>query len=386
MGSQGLGIRGQQSQNQSLAAKATIDSQNAKENQALAGLMSDPIKNGIVDSDGNPTKDAQTIIMRAAPTTGSDHVSALLDAATKKVGFNSAVNSLRTNERAEVASTVGGAAAGAGSPQDVTDALDNLVASKKGTPEEAHYRTIADTAKQAVLHLADKTNGSNPPPAGQEPWRQGALNISRSILPASGTVGAGGIAAPTTGVQNLGETNQPVVQAPALQGGGVTQAPGATRNTIPPGYTLGPNGQLLRISGGAASATPIPVNGPPTPKAPPGAPVRPRTAQDDAPSANAPRAVQENYARAAADAQQHVMDVRKADSEYGNNISISNTIRHLAPQADTGPGKTMLNNALAGLGVQAGSNYQELGAFLDRQAASLRSQMGLPGTNAGAED
>ena len=100
LGSQGLGIRGQQSQNQSLAAKATIDSQNAKENQALAGLMSDPIKNGIVDSDGNPTKDAQTIIMRAAPTTGSDHVSALLDAfLTKKVGFNSAVNSLRTNEQ-----------------------------------------------------------------------------------------------------------------------------------------------------------------------------------------------------------------------------------------------------------------------------------------------
>ena len=236
---------------------------------------------------------------------------------------------------AEVASTVGGAAAGAGSPQDVTDALDNLVASKKGTPEEAHYRTIADTAKQAVLHLADKTNGSNPPPAGQEPWRQGALNISRSILPASGTVGAGGIAAPTTGVQNLGETNQPVVQAPCITGWwSYASASEPTKNTIPPGYTLGPNGQLLRISGGAASATPIPVNGPPTPKAPPGSPVRPRTAQDDAPSANAPRAVQENYARASRQMPNSTSWMcEKPILSMATTSPLSNTIRHLAPQA-----------------------------------------------------
>lgn len=224
LGQQGLAIRGQQSQNQSLAAKATIDTQTAKENQALAGLMSDPIKNGLVDQDGNPTKNAQTIIMQAAPTTGSQHTSALLDAATKKVGFNSAVNSLRTSERGEVASTIGGAAAGAQSPSDITDAIDNLVASKKGTPEEANYQTIANTAKEAITHMAKQTNGSNPPPDGQEGWRVGAKNIARSVLPPSATVGAGGIGTPQQGTSAAGQNQliNPVTGArsmPALSGG-----------------------------------------------------------------------------------------------------------------------------------------------------------------------
>jgi hypothetical protein len=38
------------------------------------------------------------------------------------------------------------------------------------------------------------------------------------------------------------------------------------------------------------------------------------------------------------------------------------------------------------LGTDKANNAQELGAFLDRQAATVRGQMGLPGTNAGAED
>ena len=85
LGQQGLAIRGQQSQNQSLAAKATIDQQTAKENQNLAQLLSDPVKNGIVDQDGNPTPDAQKIVMQAAPTTGQDHYDKFVKAATTKV-------------------------------------------------------------------------------------------------------------------------------------------------------------------------------------------------------------------------------------------------------------------------------------------------------------
>jgi hypothetical protein len=194
LGSQGLAIRGQQSQNQSLAAKATIDQQTAKENQALAGLMSDPIKAGIVNQDGVPTKDAQTIIMRAAPTTGSAHTSALLDAATKKVGYNTAVNSLLTQDRTELANGIAGVTARAQSPDDITDAVDQIVASKKGTPEYGNYQTIASTMKQAITHLAKQNSGTNPAPPGKEPWRVGAANIASSMgggLPTAQNTGAG---------------------------------------------------------------------------------------------------------------------------------------------------------------------------------------------------
>ena len=222
LGQQGLGIRGQQSQNQSLAAKATIDSQNAKENQALAGLMSDPIKNGIVDSDGNPTKDAQTIIMRAAPTTGNDHAEKLLSAANTKVKYNQAVNSLATQDRTELANGLANVAGRAQSPQDLTDTIDSIVESKKGTPEYGRYQTIGGTMKTAINHMAEQTNGSNPPPVGKEPWRTGAANMAASI-------GGGAPVAQNTGA---GVVNRD----PIL--GGLSQPPGAATgspiNPTPP--------------------------------------------------------------------------------------------------------------------------------------------------------
>lgn len=215
LGQQGLAIRGQQSQNVSLAAKAQIDSQTATENKALTNLMSDPIKNGIVDQDGNPTKDAQSIVMQAAPTTGQDHYEKLVSAATKKVGFNSAVNSLATSERAELANGIAGVSARAEKPSDIIDTLDNIVDSKKGTPEYGRYQTIADTMKDAINHLATKTNGDNPSPAGKEPWRTGAAFIASSM-------GGGAPVAQSTGA---GVVNRD----PIL--GGLSQPPGGATGT-----------------------------------------------------------------------------------------------------------------------------------------------------------
>jgi hypothetical protein len=201
LGSAGLGIQQQkqalqtgQSIQQSAQAKAQIDTQSAKENQALAGLMSDPVKNGIVDQDGNPTPDAQKIVMQAAPTTGSQHYENIVSAATKKVAFNSAVNNLRSSERAELGQTIAGVTARAEQPSDIIDAIDNLVASKKGTPEAGNYQTIANTAKQAITHMAKQTQGGNPPPPGKEPWKIGAANIASSIAgitPTAQNTGAG---------------------------------------------------------------------------------------------------------------------------------------------------------------------------------------------------
>jgi hypothetical protein len=196
LGQQGLAIRGAQSENITKAAQATVAQQSAKENQNLAQLLSDPIKSGIVDQDGNPTPDAQKIIMQAAPTTGSQHYENLVNAATKKVGFNSAVNSLLTTDRTELANGIAGVTARAQQPSDITDTLDSIVESKKGTPEYGHYQTIADTMKTAINHLAKQTAGNNTPPPGKEPWRVGAANIASSMgggQPQLATTGAGAV-------------------------------------------------------------------------------------------------------------------------------------------------------------------------------------------------
>lgn len=219
LGQQGLAIRGQQSENITKASQATVAQQSAKENQALAGLMSDPVKNGLVDQDGNPTPDAQKIVMQAAPTTGQDHYEKLVSAATKKVAFNTATNSLLTGDRTELANGIAGVAARAQQPSDITDALDSIVESKKGTPEYGHYQTIAGTMKEAINHLAKQTGGNNPAPPGKEPWRLGAANIASSM----------GGGAPTAQSTGAGVANRD----PIL--GGLSQPPGgATGSPINP--------------------------------------------------------------------------------------------------------------------------------------------------------
>jgi hypothetical protein len=373
LGQQGLAIRGQQSQNQSLAAKATIDTQTAKENQALAGLMSDPIKNGLVDQNGSPTKDAQTIIMQAAPTTGSQHYENLVNAATKKVAFNSSVNSLRTSERAELGQAIAGVTARAESPSDITDAIDALVASKKGTPEETNYSTIAETAKAAINHLANQTKGSNAPVPGKEPWRMGAANIATSI---SGT----GPAAQNTGA---GVVNRDPVT------GALTQPPGAATGsainpTIPPGYQM-LNGQLVKI---ADSGVSLPdVRQPSQPPAKPGG-LQPLPK----PALNAPKADQDRYLAQTADSTKHVQDVSAAanDPQNGTQVSRYRNAQILSilnkGDAQTGPNKELLNHIESTLtGGNSGTPYQTIGHYLAQNSAAVAAKMGVPNTNMGSE-
>ena len=210
----------------SAQAKATVDTQSANENQALARLLADPVGNGIVDADGNPTKNAQSVIMRAAPTTGADAYEKVVNAATKKVQFNGAVNNLRGSERQEILGAIAGPAADPNATLDtLKSGVNNLVESKKGTPVYDDYKTISDTALTSLDHLTQKQRQAGQIiPEGQEAWRSGALNLYRGTLGAGAVVGAGGIASPQPGTMDNGATIQPGAVAPALQGGGFTPA------------------------------------------------------------------------------------------------------------------------------------------------------------------
>ena len=187
----------------SARAKATVETQAANENQALAQLLQDPVGNGIIDAKGNPTVDGQAKVMQVAPTTGASHYGDLVNAARTKIDFNTSVNNLNAQERQEVGSVISGAAAGAKSPDEVQAAVQSLLDSKQGTPVFDDYQKIADTAMHIVGHTAKAAPNAQP---GQEPWRQAALGIGRQVLGAQGVVGAGGIANPQATTNAAGQT------------------------------------------------------------------------------------------------------------------------------------------------------------------------------------
>lgn len=91
------------------------------------------------------------------------------------------------------------------------------------------------------------------------------------------------------------------------------------------------------------------------------------------------------------DLEAHVSDVRKADSDYGTNRHVNDELLRLSSDTTTGPGTKAWHKALGSvagfthIGTDAVSDFQKIGAYLDRQAALASSQMGLPETNAGLQ-
>lgn len=375
-------------------AKAIQDRQAAIETQAGASLLSNPIENGILLPDGKtPAPNAQSIIMRTMPTTGAARYADIVKAAQWKVEFDNAKNNLNLNERQAYNSAVAGAAAGAQSPQDVKDASTEFLGAVKGSPVEDDYKTMDRHLNTVINHASDQKGAPGQP----EPWRQAALQYGRAVLGAPGTVGAGGIGTPSAATIQTGGGIQGATQAPPLQGGGISTAGVPVMNAPAPGVASAPSGALIRtgaggIGGGAGGGGPPAVR---PPAGPAQGPMqigrvngRPRTAQDDAPPPNAPTAVQQQFAQAAKAANEQVANARGVDDQYGTNMSIAHTIRHLSADTNTGPGTATWTRGLGVLSSQAGgseavANYQTLGSFLDRQAAGLRQQMNIPETNMG---
>jgi len=348
------GVLGLQQQKQALDTgaftqqTAQAESQNAQrtaqEKQRIAAYVSNPANKG------KKAIDMADDITSLAPTVGQDYLTARTGLEQKETELKGAQSKLSAGNQELAGNLIGSLVGGKESPEEVQA---KLAWAGKANPQLApllsHYADLAQ-------HL--------PPPG---PLRDQLLNQAAVSLGSKSPLSAG--------TREQGTTATPI----AINANTATQAPTG------PAYDktqIGQTGTGQAAIVGPKGVSVLPEN---TPKAPAAPAAGPRSAQDDAPGANAPAAVQENYKKAAAGAQQHVEEARKADEGYGNNISIANTIRHLAPDSNTGPGRETLNKALAGLGIQAGSNNQELGAFLDRQAAGLRSQMGLPSTNEGAE-
>ncbi len=154
-----------------------------------------------------------------------------------------------------------------------------------------------------------------------------------------------------------------------------------------------PNGQVTTLGqfiGHGQGGQPHPA-GPTQTGAPmpPGQAQHPRTAMQDAPPPNAPKAVQDAFYTAVKGANDHVASVRSSDENYGLNMRISDQIRSLSKTTTSGPGAGALHHVMGVLGLPFGSDnvadYQLMGAYLDRQAATMRTAMGLPSTNEGIQ-
>ena len=218
---------------QSAQAKATVDTQAANENQNLAKLLADPVGNGIVDAQGNPTPTAQSTIMRVAPTTGADNYEKVVNAAKTKVAFNQSINNLNANERQEVGGMFAGAAAGAKSVDEIRQAATNFLSTKQGLPTYDDFSTIVNTGLKAINHVDDKQKqGGQIIPVGGEAGRQAALSLGRQVIGAAGVVGAGGIGNPQAVTTNAGLVNRDQIggELSPPPGG----APGTALNPTPP--------------------------------------------------------------------------------------------------------------------------------------------------------
>lgn len=373
---QQLEMQGQQSQNQSLAAKASIDTRSASEQAKLAQI---PWESFQKDDGSYDVDTARKVALKVAPTTGADFADRLNTTTKNAAETKQAFQNLNTNQIQGTRSALGTWGTDPNAP--LSDLLTQAEAAKANAPEatKAHLGSVVDHIVQTITG-PDLLTGK---PKTIEQQKAAAVAFSRAGLSNAEVSGPNGLATPQNVNVDSGGQIQPSVQAPAISGGGISPAGPPIAKTIAPQVVTFPN-NTLDVVGGAAGG---PNQGPPKPGPAASAPTGvPRTAQDDAPPRNANKTVQDAYAAATKNANDHVDSVRTADESYGNNKAISNAVRTLSAGAKTGPGTETWNHVMGVLGTKGADNYQELGAFLDRQAATVRGQMGLPGTNAGAED
>ena len=214
-----LGLQKQQQDLQTGANTADAAQQTMRERQTVTQMMQtgkDDQGNNIRNEKGEP--DPSKILPalgRMAPLTGQQYAQSILQTHTTKTALDTAGLSLTQQQRAAVTGPLQSVAAG-GDPSAVAPSWDALVA------ERPELKSVVDSARRDLLpHLLNAT----------DPAQRAHLANS---LAASWQGGQAVQTQPQSGTVNDGATTQPVVVAPPNAGGGMTSAPGAIPNQIPP--------------------------------------------------------------------------------------------------------------------------------------------------------
>jgi hypothetical protein len=380
-----LGIQQQRQQLQTgaynqqvAAAQAAQQEQQVREMRSGAQLLADPVSNGLLDEDGNPTRDSYSIIQRHMPMTGASHFKDLMEAAHSKVTFNKAASELTDEQRGIVSRRIAGVL---GNPRasstDVVAELDGLESDYAGSPNEGAIAKMTAAMRHDILKMA-KDNPAGPDGSMAPRVREVLGNKVRGSLTQGELSGPSGVNTPRPGMVDQGGIIQPTVTTPVT---GETKPQGMGF-----GKSLGPGQQILTDGNGRqfvydqqrGTVTPVGAGGGGGGGGAPAAPGK-GGIRFSQPVPNQKEVVDQ------------IEGARKAGDSYGLNAHVNDRLIDLVKNKSTGPGSETFNAVTGAFGIvnegasDEASQYQLINAYLDRQAAANADAMGVPHTNAGLE-
>lgn len=344
---------------QSAAATADQDQQKNRELQAAQKLALNGAQSGrYANPDGsfNRQKMADDI-SQVAPTYGQGISTTLLSQANEIVSNHTALQGLNEKQQAQVASAVAPLASKPDlTHEDVINALDQVAEINPATRRMAISMGASIPANATTAQL-------------QQYMRQLGLKAT------SPEYNSGTTAPNVQGVQGVGQPGQPGAGQPGLvptnmnpqAPGGVGQAGPVQQQSVAPGAApvTDAYGRTSVFNPQRNTVAPIGAGGPGSSGAAPGASafVQPVAGQHQV--------------------EQDIDVARKAGDSGGQVRAINDKLLNLSEQTRTGPGAQSVQKLAAALNLPSGSNYQEINAYLERQAAAAGQAMGLPNTNAG---
>ncbi len=321
-------------QQQSAQATAQQDQQKNSELQALAQFTKTAAQDPSYQNDDGSANVGkyQQDAMKVAPVYGQAYIGQMTSNFNGAVENRKAMLGLTKEQQALMQSGVQSIAQGA----DAVDEINRL----RDISDDRGYQKMLDR-----LLATKPSTGMMPTEQGKQAEQQWAASLSAHL---------GGPALKTPGTLDTGGEIQPTTTSPYT--GGIASAGKPIAKTLAPQIVSNTvNNSPMQVGGGAGTNA-VPIGG---------------AGMQGAP-----------------DQKQILADIdaaRKVGDAVPVNRDINTRILKLADQTSSGPGTNFVHQAAAAAGLPSGSSYQELGAFLDRQAALAQQSMGLPNTNAGME-
>lgn len=339
-----------QQQLQSQTAEAQQAQQRNQELQALSAFTrkaaQDPTYHN-PDGSLNVQK-YQTDAMSAAPTYGQAYIGQMTSNANAMIDNRKALLGLSNDQRSTIGNYFGAVAA---KPNATKDDFAEAAEQARGVSDDPGYQKAVDRMLMAT------------PDVRTLPTDQASTAIrqhARGIAMETGAPGAAASAPSVSmvqGQQGLVPTNV----NPQAPGGVAPVGPAQTQGVAPGAqilkdaydnqYVFDPQThRVVAVGGGGASA---------------GA---------------------SGFQQPVAGQQQVLHDIEntRAIGDIGpTNRNVNQHLLQLSNETSTGPGTQTVQKAAMVLGLPSGSKYQEINAYLDRQAALSARQMGVPNTNAG---
>lgn len=375
---------------QTAQAQAQQEQQTTQQRQAAAQFFQNYDVASHVGPDGTIDLD-QALTNPQLKTTGDAYpaiAGQIIDMKNKQLDAKTKLATLTGDLRQQFYKNVGGLstdsdvkAGNATGVGKVLDAIDEF--GQSGGPDAAR---VAQTYKPIIQSLQQRGKADKLPEVLRnfQLQAQDAANQTNLTRGVPGTMDTGGTIQP--GQQNAFT-------------GEFTPAGVGISKTLPPGAIVvsdaykrqwlinQQSGQAQLIGGGGSASANAPASAPSG-----GALGQPPSGAPGQPQAGAPSGGRPQFAQPVP-GQEDVMNDIKTAREQGTNVGtnryVNSELLRLSSNTATGPGTEAwhryLGMAGAPFGANAGSDYQLINAYLDRQAAMNASAMGLPNTNAGLQ-